>query len=339
MIDCVVVNYHTAALLPGLLDDLLGEPAVAGVVVVDNSGELEPAMFADRQRVLLLRPGSNLGFAAAVNLAVPHLTSEYVLLVNPDIRLFPGCLPALLAAARDSGAVLTGPRFYWDAGKRFRLPPSLGACGWLDFAQEAAARSRLDAEHLSFYWQLRFARFWEQEEPFAEPFLSGACLLVDRPWALGHDGPLLDPRFFLYYEDTDLSSRAAFAGRLQLCVPAAEALHYYDQSPPPGKSKAALMVAAHERFKEKYYPGMEWSFAASGAAWQPVAEDLGELQVPPVLSPAGVGNDRGYFEIGINPVFVPCAQAVLAPGEVPVIPPELWARQAPGIYYGRLRDS
>lgn len=338
-ISSIIVNYHTAALLPGLLDDLFNSAAMETVFVVDNSGELDGAVFQDQRRITLLQPGENIGFAAAVNIAVERLTSDYILLVNPDVRLFPGCLDHLLAAAREYCAVLTGPRFYWDEGQKFRLPPSTGASCWFDFALACADKNRLDAEYLSFYWQLRHERFWEKTVPFAEPFLSGACVLVDRQWACQNGQAFFDPRFFLYFEDTDLSVRAAFAGRSLVCVPAAEALHYYDQSPAPGKSKEELMAVAHQEFKGKYYPQVSYMFEQP-EGYEPVIENLGDRTTPPEFSwTFGNSGSRRYFEIGINPMFIPFAQAELPASEVPTIPAALWERQAAGVYFGRIRDT
>jgi len=337
-VNSIIVNYHTAALLPGLLGDLLDHAAMESIFIVDNSGELDNAAFRDQRRITLLQPGENIGFAAAVNIAAERLSGDYLLLVNPDIRLFPGCLDHLLAAAREHHAALTGPRFFWDEEKKFRLPPSQGASCWFDFALASADQNRLDAEHLSFYWQMRHERFWEKTEPFAEPFLSGACVLVDRQWACRNGRALFDPRFFLYFEDTDLSVRATFAGRALICVPAAEALHYYDQSPAPEKSKGELMAATHQEFKRKYYPKVSHMFEQP-EGYKPVIEDLGDWVMPPEFSwTSGEPGGRLYFEIGVNPIFIPFAQTELLEGEAPLIPAALWERQAKGIYFARIRD-
>lgn len=348
-VTAIVVNYHTASFLPGLLADLGPQAAVGRVIVVDNSGELQAdavAGYAGGGRVELLQPGENIGFGAAVNLAAARADGDYLLLVNPDIRLFPGCLDHLVRALRDHNAVLAGPRFYWDEKKMFRLPPATGASAWFDAALAGAGASRLEAEHLAFYWQLRHERFWTATAPFPEPFLSGACLLLDRRQAGREDGTVFDPRFFLYYEDTDLSARALLAGRTQICVPAAAVLHYYDQAPAPAGGKAELMVAAHRAFREKYYPalGCEMPVSTAGAAAQEESEDLGTCAAPPYFRlPSAAGPPKDgcrYMEIGVNPFFIPFAQAVLPADRDNGmgVPADIWQRLAPGVYYTRIRD-
>jgi len=246
----------------------MGMAAVEEIFIVDNSGEivldwlqntLEQLHDAPHGRkrashhLDLIQPGRNIGFGAGVNLAAKRASLEYLLVINPDVRLLPGCLDALISGARSSGAVLTGPRFFWDDARRYRLPPGQGASAWLDFAIETAAVNRLEFEHLSFYWQARHERFWMHTTPFPEIFLSGACLLIHRPWALENGATVFDERFFLYFEDTDISMRANLDGSPPLCIPAAEAVHHYDQSPPPRQGKESLIVQSHELFFKKYH--------------------------------------------------------------------------------------
>ena len=52
--------------------------------------------------------------------------------MNPDVRVLPGCLGALMDAL-NAGAAVAGPRFYWDEGRRMLLPP----------AEERSRRSEL----------------------------------------------------------------------------------------------------------------------------------------------------------------------------------------------------
>ena len=359
-ITAIIVNYHTASFLSDLLDDLVDHTAVESVYIIDNSGEIyKYPSISERKKVTILIPDSNIGFGAGVNLAASKIKSEYILLVNPDIRLLPGCIDNLISAALENSAVLVGPRFFWDNEKKFRLPPSQGASSWFDFALSSSKINRLDAEHISFYWQIRHERFWEKKEPFIEPFLSGSVVLIDRKWVFRNSEFVFDKRFFLYYEDTDLATRAVFDGFPPLCVPSAEAIHYYDQSPDPESGKANLMANAYDKFKEKYFPKTDFSFNNQTEYHQEI-EELGELQYPPEIDLADFCfNSNLFFEIGINRVFIPFAQTEiyhnnnLKKNENPCdsafygdyyikyspISEDLWKRQAQGVYYGRLRHS
>lgn len=367
-VSAVIVNYYTATYLPDLLMELSVLDEMERLFVVDNSKELSHEQLCrtlslEKQHTVdLISPEKNVGFGAGVNLAAKKAETDYLLIINPDVRLFPGCLGHLLDAARRYGALLTGPRFYWDAARRFRLPPSQGTSAWMDFGLAAAPTNRLEHAHLDFYWQIRHERFWRATTPFPELYLSGACLLVDRAWAMAGGSDLFDERFFLYFEDNDLSLRAAFDGALPLCVPAAEALHHYDQSPSPETtSKGELMGRSHTLFAKKFYGGLALPVMAS--SWDgPECHDLGVLTAPPVLNFEGTVEDASsfckqntlpsckaafqkrssnepplYFEMGVTPLFVPFAQTEMHP--LDILPEEIWDKMADGVYYGRIRDA
>lgn len=350
-VAAIIVNYYTSKYLPDLINDLVKLKEIDQVFVVDNSGEVEASLIQrqlSREKftiVELLKPGKNIGFGAGINLAAVRASSEYFLVINPDVRLFPGCLDSLLSAARRYGAVLTGPRFYWDEKKNYRLPPSQGASSWLDYAFDTANSNRLQFEHLSYYWQVCHERFWDQMSPFVEMFLSGACLLVQRQWAMKNDSNVFDERFFLYYEDNDISLRALFDGVPPLCIPTAEALHYYDQSPAPNKSKGDLMTQSFEQFCKKYYGNVTFHSKKTDH-YLPEINDIGQINTALSLDlnmfdPVG----SLYFEIGVNPLFVPFVQTEFLMGGhgkttgVFVLDENIWSRLTKGNYYGRLRDS
>jgi len=366
-VTAIIVNYHTSNYLPELVKELLDLEEMERVSVVDNSCEITEKTLhknlssAFSNRVSLFKPGKNIGFGAGVNLAAAQSSSEYLLVINPDVRLFAGCLEQLLAGARKYGSVLTGPRFYWDEKKKYRLPPSQGASPSLDFSQKAAASCRLEFEHLSFYWQMRHERFWQAALPFTELFLSGACVLINREWAMKTGKVVFDERFFLYFEDNDISLEAYFKGKPPLCIPGAEALHHYDQSPSPEQGKYELMATSHGEFVKKYYGNLTFSLEKK-EKYQPDIHDLGVLTHAPSLDPHALSLDphalsldidegmQGagelFFEIGVNPFFMPFAQTTVKKNMGSkkdihgfTMDKAIWGRLAKGIYFVRLRNS
>jgi GT2 family glycosyltransferase len=337
-VTAVMVNYKTARLAGALCGHLRGHPEISAVMVVDNSGEIEKtAIQGQFPGAKVLGMGANAGFGKGVNLGLMQAASEWALVINPDVRLEKNCISRLIEGADQFGAVLAGPRFYWDAAHQFRLPPATGDFLGMNAALQAAACFELDARLAKFYWQVRHERFWSAGEPFFEPFLSGACLLVHMPWVRKNGGLLFDERFFLYYEDTDLCARAVLDEAIPLCVPAAEAVHYYNQSPAPMGEKAAAMERSAQQFTEKYYPGQK-GMEISGTARPFEIPDLGGITAPPVfdLEAEGPGS-RLFFEIAMNPLFVPFVQCDAGPGRF-YFPQTVWTRLAPGRYYSRIRS-
>jgi GT2 family glycosyltransferase len=96
----VIVNYQSGPYLARCLSSLAAGCAgfAWDAVVVDN-GSLDGSERAADGRagnVRLTRIERNLGFAAAANIGVRATTAPYVLLLNPDAQLTPGCLAPLV---------------------------------------------------------------------------------------------------------------------------------------------------------------------------------------------------------------------------------------------------
>ena len=338
-ISAIVINYHTPLLLPSLIEDLKKDSLVGQIMVVDNSQDFRGVPSAPwMDGVDFIVNDTNKGFGAAVNQGVRNADGDWLLVVNPDVRIEKGCLESLITAAGHYGSSLVGPRFYWDDDHLFRIPPATGACFWQDVAMISSQYYGLDADLFSFYWILRHDRFWDATEPFVEPFLSGACLLVEKKWIETSGGKLFDEGYFLYYEDSDLAVRAARDGILPLCVPGANAIHYYDQSPSPDQSKSTLMGESHHLFQSKYYTTIIPSIKGDILNNSGIV-DLGEISCPPNFQCFQMHYaEKCFLEIGVNPYLVPFVQAEITKSKLQ-FPQDIWDRLASGQYYGRIRGK
>ncbi|HEV7786828.1 MAG TPA: glycosyltransferase, partial [Thermoanaerobaculia bacterium] len=111
----ILVHYHTpglaAAALEALRADVSGLPG-SGLAIdwllVDNGSTAEERARLATLPVRRIDPGRNLGYAGGVNLGVAGTDAELLLVMNPDVIVLPGCVPALVerlrAAGNDGGA-------------------------------------------------------------------------------------------------------------------------------------------------------------------------------------------------------------------------------------------
>ena len=218
-VSIIVVSFNTCKLLRECLQSLLEECArtedlTAEILVVDNtSGDGSPEMvereFCGRSGVpvRLFQSEINLGFGAANNFAIEKARGRYLLLVNSDAFLHPGALRLAVKHMDDHPrTALGGGRL---VGRDGSWQPS-GRC-FHTILRDAFVLSGLSARfpHSRIFGAPD--RTWaDQSLPADVDWVPGAFFIMRRE-ALEKTG-LFDPRFFLYYEETDLCRRVKAAG-------------------------------------------------------------------------------------------------------------------------------
>jgi GT2 family glycosyltransferase len=200
-VTAVVVAYGEPDGADAALESLAAQTAPpAELIVVDNGGTLP-----DRPDATVLRPGRNIGFTGACNLAAEHATQPWLFFLNPDAQAAPDCIERLLGAADARTAI---------AGAQVLLPDG----------RVNAGDNPVHVTGLS--WSGRYLEPAEHGAPRDAAAVSGAALMARaEPFrALGGHCPA----FFLYVDDTDLAWRARLAGWRVAFVPEATVSHEYE---------------------------------------------------------------------------------------------------------------
>src|SRR4051812_24156054 len=204
----VIPNFNGAGILPATLGALEAQTvAPAQVVVVDNASSDESLELL-RSRfgwVDVVAESRNHGFGGGVNRGVAKVSASSIVVLNSDARPLPDWLGRLTATPREGdvwalGSVLVSPEGVVESAGDCYDPGG--------FAYKAAGGAPVDALP------------GEPYEAFAPP---GAAPLFDRERFLAIGG--YDERYFLYYEDIDLSFRARLQGWRALVVPGARVEH------------------------------------------------------------------------------------------------------------------
>lgn len=302
--DCcaVLVNYRCAHDLAGAVRSLKAQSEIGRVVVVDNSEDAEE--FERLQALVgtsadLLRAPTNIGFGRACNWAFEATHEPYVLLANPDVRFQPGAVGHLLQAVRrDPRVGAVAPRQYFDDALEWLLPPAwaptaMGAWVYARALSDVGARRRLTRA-----LQREALRYWSADVTLPQRALSGGALLVRRS-ALANGTPLFDPRFFMYFEDSDLCRRLRSTGWTLQLVPDALAVHAWNDAP----HKARQMAEASQQFFEKHWPSPNrWRQLTQRLIEQP---PLPDPQLRPVDETSLPINEAAWLELSPNAMFFP----------------------------------
>lgn len=343
-ISVLIVNFFGANLTSRAVASVYKDVPSAEVVVVDNSNDTDEAESLAKcldPRCRLIVAERNLGFGAANERALAASAGKHVMLLNPDAILVPGCLERL-AATLDCNprAGIVAPRAWWDAERQFSLPVGLMESPARELLREFAARWPLAGRLLSSLTRQSAIRAWRTRTPLAVEMISGAALMLRRSDIAGF-GQLFDPRFFMFYEDTDLCRRVRDAGFELLLEPAAEVVHTWRLDP----HKGPLMADGRSRYLAKHFPNSrlrQWveliRQRPDHAAPAFDFEELGCLDHPPVLVVPTTMTADWLLEISPSPLFVPAAGRFGQGHEVHV-EPEWFNNLAPGRYFARLAST
>ena len=234
LVRAVVVSWNGAHLLPSCLDSLLGQTVAADleVVVVDNASEDGTAgMLADRYpEVIVVRSGSNLGFAGGADLGLAGFGGPFLALLNNDATFAADAIERMISVLEQPGnervGAVTAKILLTGA---YRLEQVLAQAtaptgsfrrndGWLipaDPGSRGAIRVVNSTGNVVSRRGTGADRDWlrtegdESRDADVFGFCGGAALL--RSAALDEVGGF-DRELFLYYEDTDLSWRLRAGG-------------------------------------------------------------------------------------------------------------------------------
>lgn len=253
-VSIVLVHYHTPRLAAAAVAALRRDGMACGLelelLLIDNGSDREGRELLAGLPVELLEPGRNLGYAGGVNLGVSASSAGVIVVMNPDVEVFPGCLAALAGCLRQ-GAAAAGPRFYWDRSRRLLLPPAEPRSRGDELLAWLASRGERWAARARRRSRRHCRRHWQAAGPLRSYALSGSMLALTRQ-AWERVGPF-DSGFQLYFEETDWLRRLERGGLPAWYVPAAAAVHSYGRSAAAEPSAAAWFAASAGRFRRLHY--------------------------------------------------------------------------------------
>ena len=216
LVSIVIVNYNGEKILKDCLKSLARVTyQKLEVIVVDNSSH-DNSLFVindfkkDFPRIILkiIKNKRNVGFAEGNNIALPHATGEFVLLLNNDTKVTPSFLHVLVHEINLNK--LTGivqPKiFFTDTGKLQSggaLFTNIGFLYYFGFGKNPNANE-----------------YNNQAQIFSA---NGACMLIRR--SVIDEVGLFDDDFFAYYEETDFCQRVLMAGYSIFYIPDAYIFH------------------------------------------------------------------------------------------------------------------
>ena len=247
----VVGNFEGEKLLVDCLGSLKAQTlAPAEVLVVDASSSDRSLAVADELGArVLVRENRGLGYL--YNEGVRAVHAPYVMLLNNDVALDPGCLELLAAELdRDDRRFAADPRQMDWSGER------------LVHARAMLTRGPLLRQPLPGF---RLDLCVPADTVVPTVSANGGAMLVRREQLLGLGG--FDETMFMDFEDIDLCWRAWLRGWESVYVPEAFVRHRVGAVTAPGAALTRRLVSSHHnlmRFALKCFPAREAARVVGG---------------------------------------------------------------------------
>lgn len=218
VVTVIMLAYGDEPFLHAAVASVLASQGVEVFIVLVDNGCTSDAVqtLPQSERLSILAPAENLGFAGGVNFGARNVTTPYLALVNSDAEVEPKAIAALVSvAARPDVGIASGSIRLADEPNRMNSagnPIHVVGLSWAGGFGDMAIAHQDEAEIAS---------------------ASGAGLVLrTEVWnELGG----FDSTYFAYHEDVDLSWRTWQLGLRVLYVPGAVVLHHYEFSRNPRK--------------------------------------------------------------------------------------------------------
>jgi hypothetical protein len=249
----IVTFRNNLATLEKTIKSFLNTELKVKLYIVDNSHSNEIINICKDRRVEYIFNNKNLGFGAAHNIVIRKIEDEskYHLILNPDIYFSQGTLEKVLdfmEINRDIGFVL--PKVLYPNGSLQYLCRLLPKPLDLFLRRFNFPFLRFITEKQDLVYELKFADY---NKPMDVPYLSG-CFMFIRNDIFKYVG-IFDERFFMYFEDLDLSRRIHKKYRT-VYYPDAVIFHEYEK----GSSRSIRLLKYHIFSTIKYFNKWGWFF-------------------------------------------------------------------------------
>lgn len=273
-VSIVIPVYNQVALLARCLDSLARQEGVTlEVLVVSDASPEDPGPVTEgRPNVRLIRSPQNVGYAAANNLGLAEGRGRYLMFLNSDTEIPPDGVARMvryLEETPEAGGVSPLHREPNGNHQRtcYRFPTLRLGLLWDSFLHRRQPNhpvirdfQQLDWDHLSDRWV---------------EHAQTSCLLLRRE-AYDKIGGM-DPKLFLFYNDTDFCYRMAREGYNIRFLAGVEIIHHGGASVGTFDRADTQVYGDRFRYFRKWY-GWRGGLAVRTALWSRVGyEALVEL--------------------------------------------------------------
>ena len=250
-ISVIIVSYNCLDALKDCLNSIAAQDGVTfDIISVDNASSDGSGDYLKNQHFKKILSSRNLGFGAAVNLAVGQAEGLYLLMLNPDTSLPLGALQSLFefAECHPNAGIVSAMLISLDGGIQLSARKLPRRRDFFLGRGSPLFRFGITNEKEAGYI------IPPDEQPLQVPSVSATALLIKHEIFTNIGG--FDPRFFMYLEDVDLCRRISGNGFEIWMLPSVKIKHSWRKS---SKSRPYFASFQHHlsvyKYFSKYNPG------------------------------------------------------------------------------------
>lgn len=247
-VSIIIINYNTLNVTNNCIQSVLSKTKLIDyeIILVDNaSTDGSKEFFENRSDIKYIYSDTNLGFGKANNLGVQHSRGRNLLFLNSDTILLNNAVKILsdcLDSHQEIGVV--GGNLYNVKGD-----PTISYERTFPSIVQSINRYLLNIPFRIIYKKNLYHNFTNRNLTVA--YISGADLMIRK--SLFDEFGGFSPKYFMYYEETDLCFRINKKGYLIYSCPKAKIIHLEGASIPNKPKefnyrKAELMYISRKIF-------------------------------------------------------------------------------------------
>lgn len=347
-VDIFIVNYFCAKDTAHAIGSI-GHDENWQFWVIDNSHDdmqwrlLEGELARLPMPIELIRAPHNLGFGKACNTLFAKSQGAFCLLLNPDAQISAVDLQVLISNLEGAPKFAAlAPLMRWHESDEWWIPTMTPQTSLHQIKQEIVNwHSRLLLGIWRRYYQAQQSVVAAQNI-VKQTFLSGAILLVRRS-AIDcislKEQTLFDERFFMFFEDADLSRRLRLNGFELGIAPRAQAAHLYQHK----SHKNQLMQDSYTQYETLHQPWFR-HFKPFWNLFNSLARRFSDVHTPGNLASSleqlnqALGNRR-LVAWSPSPTVMPAIWRNLTEQSGTSFTASAWDALVPGHYYGVAIDQ
>lgn len=259
-ISVVIVSYNASSYLKDCLDSLFQftKNVDFEVIIVDNASTDDAVKVAKSfgNKIKLIENKENKGFGTGVNIGAKVAKGDYLLILNPDIRLLENSLEKLIIWMKAHKDIAVSTCQFLDSEQK-PLPnggffPTLSkVAAWSFFIDDILKIPSYHPHPGPLY-----------EKVFYPDWVTGSFMFI-RKEAWDQSGGF-DDRIFMYGEEVELCYRIKKAGWKIAYLPLTKVIHHERKSASEALPRGAILGEFHglKYFYGKHCP--EWQQVAVG---------------------------------------------------------------------------